>query len=371
MSSNPVQRLLLRDLPPPPPQKVGWPWTEETGRLQNAIPDVPWWPKISIVTPSYNQAQFLEETIRSVLLQGYPNLEYIVMDGGSNDGSTEIIRKYARWLVHWTSEKDEGQADAINKGFARCTGNLLGWINSDDLLLPGALDLLARTHLEHPAAILAGDVVNFCEGEQETELIRQRDISFRNMIVTPRDMKWHQPGVFVPSRLAKQVGILDKSLRYFFDQDWMCRLLLVAPVHYLRVPVAKFRLHSRSKTVGEARAWPAEEALVRRRYIDRLGKRDRRAVIAELEMRGAVRNLDLEHWDRRRGLQNLLRVFCAAPGNLCSERSVRLLARGLVPLSVLRNRARLIARRHATVQDTRDEEGVAAPLEGRTECSHR
>jgi glycosyltransferase involved in cell wall biosynthesis len=322
------------------------------------MPDGRPWPRISIVTPSYNQAQFVEETLRSVLLQGYPNLEYIVMDGGSTDGSVEIIRKYAGWLSHWTSEKDHGQADAINRGFARCTGDLLGWVNSDDLLLPSVLDLLARAHLERPAAILAGDVVNFHEESRESVLIRQWGISFKNMVMPFPNVQWHQPGLFVPRRHARQVGILDESLRYYFDRDWMCRLLLIAPVYYLRVPVAKFRLHSRSKTVHEAQHWSTERNIVRRRYFDRLKRRDRRVAIAEMEMCDASRNLALAQYDRRRGLQHLQKACCSAPWILCSERFVRLLARGLLPLGVLTTRESLKARGRTTVQDTRDGRGV-------------
>ncbi|MCX6000591.1 MAG: glycosyltransferase family 2 protein [Chloroflexi bacterium] len=107
------------------------------------MPDGSPWQCISIVTPSYNQGQFIEETIRSVLLQGYPNLEYIIMDGGSNDESVEIIRKYEPWLAYWVSQPDGGQADAINKGFAHTTGVILGWLNSDDLLCPRALYRIA------------------------------------------------------------------------------------------------------------------------------------------------------------------------------------------------------------------------------------
>jgi glycosyltransferase involved in cell wall biosynthesis len=113
------------------------------------------WPRITIVTPSYQQAHFLEQTIRSVLLQGYPNLEYIVLDGGSTDGSVEIIRKYEWWIDYWTSGKDGGQAEAIDRGFERATGELVAWQNSDDLYLPGALAAFGRLFARHPKTELA------------------------------------------------------------------------------------------------------------------------------------------------------------------------------------------------------------------------
>lgn len=102
------------------------------------------YPKISIVTPSFNQSEFLELTIRSVLDQGYPNLEYIVIDGGSTDGSVDIIKKYADKISYWVSEKDGGQYDAINKGFARSSGEIMGWINSSDLYYHGHLNLFQK-----------------------------------------------------------------------------------------------------------------------------------------------------------------------------------------------------------------------------------
>src|SRR5438270_3751687 len=143
---------------PPPAGKTGWPWTEETPALPPARPDGSAWPRISIVTPSYNQGEFIEETIRSVLLQGYPDLEYFVLDGGSTDASTGVIGKYERWLTWWLSERDAGQADAINNGLQKSSGELFNWINSDDALLPGALFRLAVAYRGNAVAgpILAG-----------------------------------------------------------------------------------------------------------------------------------------------------------------------------------------------------------------------
>src|SRR5665811_68289 len=124
----------LRNLPHPRSTKIGWPWTVEPQSLPAIRPDGSSWPPITIITPSYNQGQFIEETIRSVLLQGYPNLEYVIIDGGSSDGSLEVIQKYSPWLAHWVSEPDGGQSQAINKGFARAHGEVIAWLNSDDVL---------------------------------------------------------------------------------------------------------------------------------------------------------------------------------------------------------------------------------------------
>jgi glycosyltransferase involved in cell wall biosynthesis len=148
--------LTLQDLPAPPEGKTGWPWTEQSKPLPDKMPDGSEWPKISIVTPNYNYGQFIEATIRSVLLQGYPNLEYIVIDGGSTDNSVEVIKKYKHWLSCWVSEKDKGQAHAVNKGFSRATGNIFNWVNSDDLLLPMAVNTAAiylKNEIDELAAV--------------------------------------------------------------------------------------------------------------------------------------------------------------------------------------------------------------------------
>src|SRR4051812_31313130 len=132
----------LESLPPPPSGRRGWPWTEciESPATR---PDGSTWPRVSVVTPSYNQGQYFEETIRSVLLQGYPDLEYIIVDGGSSDETLDIIKKYEPWLTFWISEKDRGQADAINKGLVRCTGEIFQFINSDDFLDQGSVHAVA------------------------------------------------------------------------------------------------------------------------------------------------------------------------------------------------------------------------------------
>lgn len=146
----------LADLPPPPSDRTGWPWTVASAPLPATQPDGSPWPRISIVTPSYNQGQYLEETLRSVLLQGYPNLEYFVMDGGSTDESVAILERYAPWLTHWESERDRGQAHAINKGLARATGQIAAYLNSDDLYLPDALAHVGQTFAQRPFDVLVG-----------------------------------------------------------------------------------------------------------------------------------------------------------------------------------------------------------------------
>jgi glycosyltransferase involved in cell wall biosynthesis len=156
---------MLAEIPPPPVGKTGWPWTVESAQLPDRISDGRPWPLISIVTPSYNQEEFIEETIRSILLQGYPNLEYVIIDGGSHDRSVEIMIKYHTWLTGWISEHDKGQPNAINKGFRLVSGEIWQWINSDDILLLGALGRIGRSYTGD--ALIAGNVVNFWDGCRE------------------------------------------------------------------------------------------------------------------------------------------------------------------------------------------------------------
>jgi glycosyltransferase involved in cell wall biosynthesis len=263
----------LNELLPSPPGKTGWPWTEESELLPDAMPDGAPWPKISIVTPSFNQGQFIEETIRSVLLQGYPNLEYIIMDGGSTDASVDIIRKYELWLTYWVSESDRGQADAIGKGFDKATGARLGWINSDDLLMPGALFTVAVLHKFFPQSLIAGSVSNFHVDSGQVDIIRQRNITLKVLLrLWERSTCWHQPGLFFPRSAYQMVGGLDRSLRYTMDHDLLCRLLRMnIPVIYTDQVLARFRLHAASKTMAENTKMVLEAYQVSGRYWHLLG----------------------------------------------------------------------------------------------------
>jgi glycosyltransferase involved in cell wall biosynthesis len=220
----------LNELPPPPPGKTGWPWTENP-QLPDTMPDpstgsgqMAPWPRISIVTPSYNQAQFIEETIRSVLLQEYPNLEYIIVDGGSTDGSVDIIRKYGDWLAYWVSEPDRGQAAAINKGWEHSTGHILAWLNSDDVYRPGALSRVAETFQRHLDAVV---VVGACA---ITDIDRNVVGCKLARHLEPKDFLHDagsvpgQPAVFPARRVIEEVGGLDESLYNVLDWEYWLRI---------------------------------------------------------------------------------------------------------------------------------------------------
>lgn len=182
-------------------------------------------PKISVITPSYNQAQFIEATLKSVLDQEYPNLEYIVIDGGSTDGSAEIIKQYANQLDYWVSEKDRGQSHAINKGFQRATGDILCWLNSDDYFLPGTLAFVAEQLQEgNGCYALAGHCrVVYADGSAPT-LLKGGYISHRELVKFWTSYEMHQPAIFWRREVYETVGLLDESLHYIMDFDYWVRI---------------------------------------------------------------------------------------------------------------------------------------------------
>lgn len=270
--------MLLADLPAPPPGMRGWPWTEDNGQSAADLADLSALPRISVVTPSFNQAQFLEETIRSVVLQRYPNLEYIIIDGGSNDGTSKIIEKYADHVAYWVSEADRGQSDAINKGFARATGEIYAWLNSDDVYLQGSLSAVARAYSRTPGSLIAGQVLVADErdGQVHThEVIGNAPLAFERLVkFWEGPAPLGQPGIFFPAAAWRQAGGVDEDLTYAMDYSLLCTILQSTRVTGLPRPVARFRLHRQSKTTTQATAMFLESLGVSRRHWHMIGGLD-------------------------------------------------------------------------------------------------
>lgn len=178
-------------------------------------------PKISVITPSFNQGQFIEETILSVLQQGYPNLEYIIMDGGSNDNTVDIIKKHEKHVAYWQSAKDKGQADAINQGFRKATGDILCWLNSDDFLMPGALLAVAEKLNPANEEIFAGNCFHFKENSAMAYGSDVQEAS-ANYHITDYDF-YIQPSSFWTRKAWEKAGELDLEMHYCFDWEWFIR----------------------------------------------------------------------------------------------------------------------------------------------------
>ena len=219
-----------------------------TPRPSPSRPDGSPWPRVSVVTPSLNQAEFLEETIRSVLLQGYPDLEYVIADGGSHDGSVTIIQKYAAHLTDWWSRPDHGQSQAINAGFARCTGSVWGWLNSDDVYLAGTLRRIAES-VVGPRRLVYGSS-RFVDAAGRT----LGPYPGRPLAPGWRRMRYWkgwavpQPTLFFDARLFAEKGALDETLRYALDYEWVVRASRDVEAVCLPDTLALYRMHPASKT---------------------------------------------------------------------------------------------------------------------------
>jgi glycosyltransferase involved in cell wall biosynthesis len=234
-------RLPVNDL-----AKQNWPWVEVIPKWPETMPDGQPWPKISVVTPSYNQGQFLEETIRSVLLQGYPNLEYIIIDGGSSDNSVEIIRKYEPWLTYWESCKDRGQSHAINKGFTRVSGNIVAWLNSDDVYAPEVLLKVATKLGNRDQTLLVGASVLTDTPDKLRGKLDMRRPTWQEMAYDARSFP--QPSVFWTYDLWAKVRGLNEALYFAMDYDLWLRMRIHAPREIFEDSIFSYaRCHSRQK----------------------------------------------------------------------------------------------------------------------------
>lgn len=218
------------------------------------------YPKISIVTPSFNQGQYIEQTILSVLNQDYPNLEYIVIDGGSTDNTVEVLKKYKDRLTYWISEPDSGQSEAINKGLRRCTGDIFNWLCSDDYLEPGALHAVAALFLASRPDIVAGRARLLFPDQPPAFSITTVQDNLEEMIY-----KAHicQPSTFFRMKVVQQLGPLNPKLHYMMDAEWWLKYLLVSGKEKIKqtdAVLANYRYHGNSKSVKEINRFLGDKA---------------------------------------------------------------------------------------------------------------
>ena len=239
-------------LPVPPAGRTGWPWiagaVSDISRLPPR-PSLTPWPRITIVMPCLNAERFIEEALRSVLLQGYPDLELMVFDGGSTDGTVGIVKRYAPWLVYWESENDRGQSHAINKGLERATGKLFNWFNADDVMCTGALFVLAAMSESAPNAIgFFGSMLSFDEqgGQTVWKAVPGNKEEIGNWATS---CFLPQPSALFDCRLCKQIGGVNEKLHYVMDIELMMRLADFGQFVATPEITAHFRAHAGSKTV--------------------------------------------------------------------------------------------------------------------------
>jgi glycosyltransferase involved in cell wall biosynthesis len=255
-----LQKIVLRcptpkDLPSAPADKVGWPWTEQSEILPDTAPDGRQWPKVSIVTPTYNQGRFIEEAIRSVLLQGYPDLEYIIIDGGSTDETVGIIKKYEPWLTYWESEPDRGQSHAINKGLEKSTGKFFNWHNSDDVLVPNSLAAMVSAMVKYPQAAYVHGHRIFIDDKGKVRGGNKHgynnEISFSpELAASVSALKTgSQPTCLMDRELVIRAGRVDESLHYIMDIDLLLRIALIKKPVYINSILAYVRIHPDTKSL--------------------------------------------------------------------------------------------------------------------------
>ena len=238
-----------KKFPQSPDNKTGWPWAEASPMVPEVMPDGRAWPRITIVTPSYNQGKYIEETIRSVLLQGYPDLEYIVMDGGSTDETLEIFEKYKSFFSHFESGPDGGQSAAIGKGFAKATGEILAWLNSDDRYLPSALERAAKFFHKKPHVVFANSDINFID--EKSHVIKRMFVSRPCRVVTANlgIHSWPQQGCFWRRTAYEECGGMDNSFQFTMDRDLFLRLLTSGSSGRIPgPPLGEFRIHDEAKS---------------------------------------------------------------------------------------------------------------------------
>jgi glycosyltransferase involved in cell wall biosynthesis len=252
-------------------ERNGWPWDIEFPMENYSSNKI--WPKITIVTPSYNQGAFLEETIRSIILQNYPNLEYIIMDGGSKDQTIDIINKYSQWISFWVSAKDNGQSDALVKGFAKSSGELLNWINSDDILCNGGLFHIAKQYLENnnPDFIYGKNLIINENSELIGTIQHPKDnLKFRYLY----EMPYGQQACFFSSKIYNKVGGINPNIRFSMDYELYVRIhLLSEKTFQMDEEIGAIRIHHDTKTSNLEDIMRQENGNVFRTFLLSIGEK--------------------------------------------------------------------------------------------------
>lgn len=212
--------------------------------------------KVSIVIPSYAQGHFIERTIQSIISQGYPSLELIICDGGSTDDTLSIIKRYEQFIYYSVSGPDNGQSHAINKGFAKATGDIVAWINSDDMYLPGTISKVVDAFKDPDVRWVTGDCEVIDQNDHVIDYYRaelpKSDLHWLALFVLGHSTAFIQPSTFWRREVLKQAGYLRENFHYSFDHEFFFRVWKeYGKPHMFREPLSQFRLHSQSKTVSQ------------------------------------------------------------------------------------------------------------------------
>jgi glycosyltransferase involved in cell wall biosynthesis len=239
----------LRELPPPPKGKKGWPWTVESKPFPGRKPGGHVWPCITIVTPSLNQAHFLEQTIRSILLQGYPDLEYILRDGGSSDDSTKIIRKYETFLAYWISEPDSGHGNALNKGFSRSSGEIMAWLNSDDMYAPAAFTTVAKIFDRFKEICWIEGIQSGWDKHDRKQMKLRRLLNIYDFLADDECHWIQQESTFWRRALWEKAGSgINEKYKFMVDLELWLRFFLLTELWHVDAIVGGYRLHDSNRT---------------------------------------------------------------------------------------------------------------------------
>lgn len=317
-----------RTFPEPLTAGQGWPWTVppvDSSRARSEAERS----RITVIVPSFNQGQFLEQTLRSILLQGYENLELLVVDGGSNDRSVEVIEHYQAWIDWWVSEGDAGQSDAINKAYARSTGDIVAWLNSDDRYEVGALHTIDREFRSRPRAVVVYGNLNLIDGAGR-KIGEQASPPLNPTAIIAHSVAMPQPATFIRRSAVQDAELLNRELHFAMDFDLWLRLLCAGPFEHIDRILADFRLWEESKSVAHKLDWVPELLSIADRFFaggdlpDMLRPLRRPALSGILSTAGMFA---FEGGDRKAARRLLVRAVATNPRSLMQRRTLARLLR--------------------------------------------